>query len=123
MSWFHNKSGQSFDFTAPFDKNFQVPYEGEGKRCVLIPFPVAVAREVDDGNEVVHDVNPALVEVAPASAVTINVDTRVQPGSQMIVKNTGSVAATVGGASCAAGKVTTLLYDGNGYIALGASEI
>jgi hypothetical protein len=115
MSYLNTKTGRSYDFFAP------EAYEGE--RLTRIPFPIPVKREVDAGGEVTHDASPALVSVAPtAAALTVNVTTDVQPGSLMIVTNAGSKVATVGGAACAAGEVTTLLYDGNGYLALGSTE-
>lgn len=114
MSYINMKSRRSFDFYAPYNE--------EGERVVNIPFPVAVKREVAEQG-VTHDANPALVEVAPAAEENIEVETLVQPGSLMIVKNTGSAVAVVGGANCAASKVTTLMFDGNAYVELANSDI
>ena len=114
MSWINMKSRRSFNFSAPYNE--------EGERVVTIPFPVAVKRQVE-GNVVIHDANPVLTSVSPASATAIDVETKVQAGSVLIVKNTGSAAATLKGVACAAGKVTTLLYDGNAYVSIGASAI
>lgn len=108
------KSRRSFDFYAPYNE--------EGERVVTIPFPVAVKREVTKTG-IVHDANPALVAVAPTEADTIEVETLVQPGSLLIVTNTGTAVATVGGANCAATKVTTLMWDGNAYVELATSAI
>lgn len=93
------KSRRSFDFYAPYNE--------EGERLVTIPFPVAVERKVE-GTGIVHDANPALVTVTPASEETIDVETKVQAGSLLIIRNEGTGVATVGGANCAASKVTTL---------------
>lgn len=114
MSYINTKSRRSFDFYAPYNE--------EGERVVRIPFPVAVNREVTD-NGITHDVNPALVTVKPASAETIEVETLVQPGSLMIVRNEGAEIAKIGGADCEGGKVSTLLFDGNGYVKLASSDI
>lgn len=114
MSWINIKSRRSFDFVAPYNE--------EGERVVTIPFPVAVAREVSaDG--VVHDANPALVRIAPEAETTIDVEVAVQPGSLMIVHNSGSAVATVGDVNCAALHVTTLMWDGNAYVELSSSQI
>ena len=114
MSYINMKSRRSFDFYAPYNE--------EGDRVVTVPFPVAVKRDATDTG-ITHDANPALVEVAPAEVATIDVETLVQPGSLMIVKNTGAAVATVGGANCAASKVTTLMWDGNAYVELASSDI
>lgn len=114
MSYINMKSRRSFDFYAPYNE--------EGERVVTIPFPVAAQREVTETG-VVHNANPALVAVAPAAEVTVDVETLVQPGSLMIVTNTGAAVATVGGANCAASKVTSLMWDGNAYVELATSPI
>ena len=114
MSYINMKSRRSFDFYAP--------YTEEGERGVTIPFPVAVKREVSDTG-IVHDANPALVTVAPTAEKTIDVETLVQPGSLLIVRNEGTAVATVGTANCAASKVTTLMWDGNAYVELANSTI
>ena len=106
MSYINMKSRRSFDFYAPYNE--------EGERLVTIPFPVAVDRKVEK-NGIVHDANPALV--------TVDVDTKVQPGSLLIVRNEGAAVATVGGANCAQKKVTTLMWDGNAYAELATSAI
>lgn len=108
------QSRRSFDFYAPYNE--------EGERLVTIPFPVAVERKVEETG-IVHDANPALVTVTPAAAETIEVETKVQVGSLLVVRNEGTAVATVGGANCAASKVTTLMWDGNAYVELGSSEI
>lgn len=108
------QSRRSFDFYAPYNE--------EGERLVTIPFPVAVERKVEEAG-IVHDANPALVTVTPAAAETIEVETKVQAGSLLVVRNEGTAVATVGGANCAASKVTTLMWDGNAYVELGSSEI
>lgn len=114
MSYINMKSRRSFDFYAPYNE--------EGERVVTVPFPVAVNREVTETG-IVHDANPALVEVAPVAEDTIDVETKVQAGSLLIVKNTGAAVASVGGANCAASKVTTLMWDGNAYVELAVSAI
>jgi hypothetical protein len=115
MSWLNTKTGRSYDFFAP------EAYEGE--RLTVIPFPIPVGKAVSDDGKVTHDANPALVAVAPAEAATIDVTTKAPAGSLLIVTNTGSANATVGGVSCAFGEVTTLLYDGNGYASIGSTSI
>jgi hypothetical protein len=102
--------------------NFFAPYNEEGERVISVPFPFPVARTVEN-DEIVHDVNPAMVTVAPAAAADISVDTKVQPGALLIVRNLGTAAATVGGAECEEDKVTTLLYDGNGYAVIGTTDV
>lgn len=114
MSYVNMKSRRSFDFYAPYNE--------EGERLVTVPFPVAVERKVEE-SDIVHDANPALVTVAPAAAETIEVETKVQAGSLLIVRNEGTAVATVGGANCAASKVTTLMWDGNAYAELATSGI
>ncbi len=114
MSYINMGSRRSFDFYAPYNE--------EGERVITIPFPVAVKREVSEAG-IVHDANPALVEVAPTAEKTIDVETKVQAGSLMIVRNGGTAVATVGGANCAASKVTTLMWDGNAYVELATSSI
>ena len=114
MSYINMKSRRSFDFYAPYNE--------EGERLVTIPFPVAVDRKVEK-NGSVHDANPALVTVSPATTETIDVETKVQPGSLLIVRNEGAAVATVGGANCAQKKVTTLMWDGNAYAELATSAI
>ena len=101
---------------------FFAPESLEGERVVETVFPVAVTREVVDG-EVVHDCAPALVNVAPAEALAITVETKVQPGTMMIVKNTGVAAATVSGVACAGDYVTTIMWDGNAYVEVAKSAI
>ena len=108
------KSRRSFDFYAPYNE--------EGERVVTIPFPVAVNREVTDTG-VVHDANPALVTVNPSAAETIEVETKVQPGSLLIIRNEGADVATVGGVPCDPDEVTSLMWDGNAYVKFAASEI
>lgn len=114
MSYINMKSRRSFDFYAPYNE--------EGERVVTVPFPVAVTREVSETG-IVHDANPALVTVAPVAEKTIDVETVVQPGSLLIVRNEGTAVATVGGANCAASKVTSLMWDGNAYVELATSSI
>ena len=114
MSYINMQSRRSFDFYAPYNE--------EGERLVTIPFPVAVERKVEETG-IVHDANPALVTVAPTEAETIEVETKVQAGSLLVIRNEGTAVATVGGANCAASKVTTLMWDGNAYVELGSSEI
>ena len=114
MSYINMKSRRSFDFYAPYNE--------EGERLVTIPFPVAVERKVEETG-IVHDANPALVAVAPSTTGTIEVETKVQAGSLLIIRNEGTAVATVGGANCAASKVTTLMWDGNAYAELCVSEI
>lgn len=114
MSYINMKSRRSFDFYAPYNE--------EGERVVTVPFPIAVKREVSETG-IVHDANPALVTVAPAEDATIDVETLVQPGSLLIVRNEGAKVATVGGANCVASKVTTLMWDGNAYVELANSTI
>ena len=94
MSYINMGSRRSFDFYAPYNE--------EGERVITIPFPV---------------------EVAPTAEKTIDVETKVQAGSLMIVRNGGTAVATVGGANCAASKVTTLMWDGNAYVELATSSI
>lgn len=115
MSYLNMKSRRSFDFYAP--------YSEEGERCVSIPFPIAVTRE-PDGTKLVHDCNPQIVEFATGTAATtFTVDTQVQAGSLLIIRNASAAAQTIGAAACAATKVTTLMYDGNAYISIGTSAI
>ena len=114
MSWINMKSRRSFDFTAPYNE--------EGERLVAVPFPVAVARKVVDGN-IIHDANPALVSISPAQAANISVDANVQAGSLLIIRNEGASTATVSGVACAASKVTTLMYDGNAYVKIAETAI
>lgn len=114
MSYINMKSRRSFDFYAPYNE--------EGERLVTIPFPVAVKREVSE-NGIVHDANPVLVSVTPSEAETVDVETQVQPGSLLIVRNEGTAVSTVGGVNCAASKVTTLMWDGNAYVELANSAI
>ncbi len=103
--------------------DFYAPYNEEGDRCVLVPFPLAIVRQVVD-SKLIHDCNPEIVEVASGTAaMTVVVDTQVQAGSLLIVRNESANAQTFGVASCAASKVTTLMYDGNSYIAIGTSDI
>ena len=114
MSYINMKSRRSFDFYAPYNE--------EGERLVTIPFPVAVERKAEETG-IEHDANPALVTVAPSTTGTIEVETKVQAGSLLIIRNEGTAVATVGGANCAASKVTTLMWDGNAYAELCVSEI
>lgn len=115
MSYINMKSRRSFDFAAPYNE--------EGDRVVTIPFPVAVIREVSEDGTLVHDANPALVSVAPTEVLDIDVETKVQAGSFMIVSNAGTAVATVGGANCDAQKVSTLMFDGNAYVVIATSDI
>ena len=108
------KSRRSFDFYAPYNE--------EGERIITVPFPVAVKREVSETG-IVHDANPALVTVAPDADKTIDVETQVQAGSLLIIRNDGTNIATIGGVNCAASKVTTLMWDGNAYVELATSTI
>lgn len=109
------KSRRSFDFVAP--------YTEEGDRCVQIPFPVAVTRK-PEGKALVHDCNPQVVDIEVATeATTFTLDTQVQAGSLLIIKNASAAAQTIGDVACAASKVTTLMYDGNAYISIGTSAI
>ncbi|WP_042369729.1 hypothetical protein [Bacteroides neonati] len=114
MSYINMKSRRSFDFFAPYNE--------EGERCVTTVFPIAIKREVVD-NKLVHDCNPTLAEVNSATAVTVQVEITVQPGTMLILTNRGAGAATVKGVACDGKKVTTLMWDGNGYIKLGESAI
>lgn len=116
MSYINTKSNRTFDFFAPFTE--------EGDRVQRIPFPIAVKRAVE-GTNLVHDCNPQLVEFPSGTAAgTITVDTQVQPGSLLIVRNEdGTNAQTVGGATCAKHSVTTLLWDGAGYITIGSTSL
>lgn len=117
MSYINTKSNRSYDFVAP--------YAEEGERCQRIPFPVAVNRLPEDDTHITHDCNPQLTTFeADAAAGTFEVETQVQAGSLLIVRNESATnAQTIAGATCAAGKVTTLMWDGNGYITVGASTI
>ncbi|MFS2946596.1 hypothetical protein AAH014_03990 [Bacteroides uniformis] len=115
MSYINMKSRSSFDFFAP--------YTEEGDRCVQIPFPVAVTRKPED-KSLVHDCNPQIADIAAGTAATtFTLDTQVQAGSLLIVKNASANAQTIGKVACAASKVTTLMYDGNAYISIGTSDI
>lgn len=114
MSYINMQSRRSFDFYAPYNE--------EGERVVTIPFPVAVKREVSETG-IVHDANPALVTVAPTAEKTIDVETLVQPGAFLIIRNEGTAVATIGTANCPALKVTTLMWDGNAYVELANSTI
>ncbi len=114
MSYINMKSRRSFDFFAPYNE--------EGERCVTTVFPIAIKREVVD-NKLVHDCNPTLAEVNSATEITVEVETTVQPGTMLILTNRGAGKATVKGVECAGKTVTTLMWDGNGYIKLGASAI
>ena len=114
-SYLNMKSRRSFTFFAP--------YTEEGDRNIQVVFPIAVDRGAVADNKVLHDCNPQIVSTAPSAAATVTVTTKVQIGSLLIVKNTGTAAATVGGVSCANAKVTTLLWDGNAYAKLGESSI
>ena len=105
MSYINSKNRKSYDFFAPDQSG--------GDRSQTIVFPIAVDRGAVSDNKVVHDCNPQIVSAAPSAAATVTVTTKVQIGSLLIVKNTGTAAATVGGVSCANAKVTTLLWDGN----------
>lgn len=114
MSYINMKSRRSFDFSAP--------YSEEGGRCITVVFPVAIKRDIVD-NKLVHDCSPTLAEVNSAEAVAVGVETTVQPGAMLIITNRGTGAATVGGVECAGSYVTTLMWDGNGYLKLGATQI
>lgn len=114
MSWINMKSRRSFDFAAPYNE--------EGERVVTIPFPIAVNREVTDTG-IVHDANPAVVTVSPAAAETIEVETKVQAGSLLIIRNEGTAKVTIGDVDCDAPGVTTLMWDGNGYFKMGNTAI
>lgn len=114
MNWINMITRRSYGFFAPESL--------EGDRVVETVFPIAVTREVVDG-EVVHDCAPTLVSVAPAGALAVTVETKVQPGTMMIVKNTGAGAATVGGVACAGSYVTTIMWDGNAYVEVAKSAI
>lgn len=114
MNWINMITRRSYGFFAPESL--------EGDRVVETVFPIAVTREVVDG-EVVHDCAPTLVSVAPAGALAVTVETKVQPGTMMIVKNTGAGAATVGGVACAGDYVTTIMWDGNAYVEVAKSTI
>lgn len=116
MSYLNTKSNRAYDFFAP--------YAEEGERIQRIPFPIAVRRE-PEGSTLVHDCNPQLLEFsASGTAGTISVDTQVQAGSLLIVRNEDTVnAQTVGGVTCAKQTVTTLMWDGTGYITLGSTSL
>lgn len=114
MSYINMKSRRSFDFYAPYNE--------EGERIVMVPFPIAVKREVSETG-IMHDANPAMITVAPTAAETIDVETKVQAGSLLIIRNEGTAVSTVGGVNCAASKVTTLMWDGNAYVELANSAI
>ena len=130
MSYLNTKSNRAYDFFAP--------YAEEGERIQRIPFPIAVRREPEgstlvhdcnpqlpEGSTLVHDCNPQLLEFsASGTAGTISVDTQVQAGSLLIVRNEDTVnAQTVGGVTCAKQTVTTLMWDGTGYITLGSTSL
>lgn len=67
---------------------------------------------------------PQIVDIAAGTAATtFTLDTQVQAGSLLIVKNGSVNAQTIGEVACAASKVTTLMYDGNAYISIGTSDI
>lgn len=114
MSYINMKSRRSFSFFAPYNE--------EGERSITVVFPVAIKRDIVD-NKLVHDCNPTLAEVNSAEAITVEVETTVQPGAMLIITNRGTGAATVGGVECAGSYVTTLMWDGNGYLKLGATQI
>ncbi|WP_042373051.1 hypothetical protein [Bacteroides neonati] len=114
MSHINMKSRRSFDFFAPYNE--------EGERCVTTVFPIAIKRGVVD-NKLAHDCSPTLAEVNSATSITVQVETTVQPGTMLILSNRGAGAATVKGVECAGKKVTTLMWDGNGYIKLGETAI
>lgn len=117
MSYINTKSNRTFDFFAP--------YTEEGDKVQRIPFPVAASRKPTDATHITHDCNPQLMTFgSDASAGTFTVDTQVQAGSLLIVRNEhASNAQSIGGVSCAANKVTTLLWDGQAYVSIGTSTI
>lgn len=117
MSYINTKSNRTFDFYAP--------YTEEGDRVQRIPFPVAASRKPADTTHITHDCNPQLMAFgSDATAGTFTVDTQVQPGALLIVRNEhATVAQSIGGVSCAAKKVTTLMWDGNAYVSIANSAI
>lgn len=116
MSYINTQSNRTFDFFAP--------YTEEGERVQRIPFPIAVRRATDAGS-LVHDCNPQLLDLPEGTEEkTVAVETRVQAGSLLIVRNEDpSADCTVGGATCTKQSVTTLLWDGAGYIVLGNTSL
>lgn len=117
MSYINTKSNRSYDFFAP--------YAEEGERCQRIPFPIAVNCQPVDDTHIRHECNPQVMAFgADATAGTFEVETQVQAGSLMIVRNEAATnAQTIAGVACKAGSVTTLMWDGNGYISIGESTI
>lgn len=117
MSYINTKSNRSYDFFAP--------YSEEGERCQRIPFPIAVNCQPEDDTHIKHECNPQVMTFgADATAGTFEVETLVQAGSMMIVRNeSASNAQTIAGVACKAGSVTTLMWDGNAYIAVGETTI
>lgn len=112
--YINNETLKSYNFVAPANDTDAAINE--------IPFPVATAAIVE-GQTVRHVGNPTTLRIDPTAALTYTVEIGpgVQPGTCLIVENTGTAAATVGGVPCANRKTTTLLYDGNGFIALGTT--
>lgn len=112
--YINNDTSKSYNFVAPANPGDPAVSE--------IPFPVATPAIVE-GQTVRHVGNPSVFKTEPAAAITYSVEigAGVQPGACLMVDNTGTAAATVGGAECAPGKVTTLLYDGNGFVTLGTT--
>lgn len=113
--WLNNQTGKSYNFSAPTNEN--------DKQINEIPFPIATPAVID-GNTLKHCGNPTIAKVEPTAAVTYTVEVAegIQPGSMVIVENGGTAAATVNGVTCAAAKITTLLFDGNSFISLGTTD-
>jgi hypothetical protein len=100
---------------------FEAPYNEEGADVVSVPFPAACVRKVK-GGEIIHDCNPAVVEVVSIADgdVMVITPTGVQPCSMVIIVNKGDFDAVVSGVTCPAGERTLLMYDGEGYRQIGA---
>lgn len=113
--WLNNQTGKSYNFSAPTNE--------KDKQINEIPFPIATPAIIE-GNTLHHCGNPTVAKVEPTAAQTysVEVDEGVQPGSILIVENGGTAAVTVSGVACAVAKITTLLFDGNGFISLGTTD-
>lgn len=115
------------DLTTYKSYNFVAPRNPNDPDITLVPFPVASVKTLDPAAPVAAiDGNPTVLDTGGLTAdatLTPEVSPAVQPGSLVIVRNGSAFVATLGGVDCAAGTVTTLLYDGNGYIELGSTTI
>lgn len=113
--WLNNQTGKSYNFSAPTNER--------DKQINEIPFPIATPAIIE-GNVLHHCGNPTTAKIEPTEPVTYSVEMAegVQPGSLLIIENGGAATATVGGVACVEAKVTTLLFDGNGFISLGTSD-